>query len=112
MTTPLVTLVSLVLAAALESGGDAAIRHGLVRGAGAWLVLGALSLVCYGFMVNLNRLVDFSTLMGGYIAVFFVVSQVIALVFVGDRPSPMTLLGGAFIVVGGLIVQYGARTAS
>ena len=112
MTGPLVTLVSLVVAAALESGGDAAIRHGLVDGPKTWLVLGAAVLVLYGFVVNLNRLVDFSTLMGGYIAVFFVVSQAISVVFVGDRPAPTTLLGGAFIVAGGLIVQYGARAAS
>lgn len=107
MTNTLATLGSLVVAAALESGGDALIRQGLVHASRWWLALGAVVLVIYGFAVNLNRLVDFSTLMGTYIAVFFVVSQTIA-VGMGDRPSPMTLLGGAFIVAGGLIVQYGS----
>jgi drug/metabolite transporter (DMT)-like permease len=60
--------------------------------------------------VNLNRAVDFSTLMGVYIVMFFVVSQIIAVAFLGERAAPMTLLGGAFIVVGGLIVQYGATS--
>jgi drug/metabolite transporter superfamily protein YnfA len=104
----LLTLVSLIAAALLESGGDAAIRLGLTRGPKAWLALGAVLLVLYGFVVNLNRLLDFSTLMGGYIAVFFVVSQVIAIVWLGNTPSPTTLLGGALIVVGGVIVQWGA----
>lgn len=104
----MLTLGSLVVAALLESGGDAAIRRGLVQGTTAWLVAGAVVLVAYGFVVNANRAVDFSTLMGGYIAVFFVVSQVIAMALLGERPAPMTLLGGAFIVAGGLIVQYGA----
>lgn len=107
MTIFLVTLGSLVVAAALESGGDALIRQGLVHASRSWLALGAVALVLYGFAVNLNRMVDFSTLMGTYIAVFFVVSQMIA-VGMGNRPSLMTLLGGAFIVAGGLIVQYGA----
>ncbi|HEV7731591.1 MAG TPA: hypothetical protein VGR62_05480 [Candidatus Binatia bacterium] len=102
------TFLSLIVAAALESGGDAAIRHGLVQGPKVWLALGAVVLVVYGFVVNLNRLVDFGTLMGGYIAVFFVVSQVIAMTVLGERPAPMTLLGGAFIIAGGVIVQYGA----
>lgn len=102
------TLVALIAAAVLESGGDAAIRRGLVQGATAWLVAGAAGLVAYGFVVNANRAVDFGPLMGGYIAVFFVVSQVIALTLLGERPAPMTLLGGALIVAGGLIVQFGA----
>ncbi len=110
MTTPLVTVLSLVIAAALESGGDAAIRHGLIRGPRAWLVVGSVMLVLYGFLVNLNRAVDFGTLMGIYIVTFFVVSQIIAVVLLGEQAAPMTLLGGAFIVVGGLIVQYGAVT--
>lgn len=107
MTTFLLMVGSLVVAAALESGGDALIRHGLGHASRWWLAFGAVVLVLYGFAVNLNRLVDFSTLMGTYIAVFFVVSQIIA-VGMGERPSLMTLLGGSFIVAGGLIVQYGA----
>ena len=66
------TLAMLILAAALEIGGDAAIRHGLVRSAWHSLALGAVSLVVYGLVVNANRLVDFGRLMGLYIAVFFV----------------------------------------
>ncbi len=108
--TVLLTLASLVLAAALESGGDALIRHGLVAGARAWLAVGALVLVLYGFVVNANRVVDFGTLMGVYIAVFFVVSQAIAVVVFGNRPAPATLLGGALIVAGGLVVQWGAAS--
>jgi drug/metabolite transporter superfamily protein YnfA len=109
MTPRLLTLASLILAAALESGGDALIRRGLLSGARAWLVVGALVLTLYGFVVNLNRAVDFGPLMGAYIAVFFVVSQVVAVAVLGERPAPMTVLGGAFIVAGGLLVQYGAR---
>jgi drug/metabolite transporter superfamily protein YnfA len=111
MTTAVVTLASLIVAATLESGGDAAIRLGLLHDTKSLLVLGALLLVAYGFVVNVNRLVDFGTLMGGYIAVFFAVSQVLSMAL-GGRPAPTTLVGGAFIVVGGLIVQYGARAAN
>jgi drug/metabolite transporter superfamily protein YnfA len=104
----LMTLLSLATAAALESGGDAAIRKGLDDRASRYLALGACVLALYGFVVNFNRLLDFSALMGGYIAVFFVVSQLIAVFALGDRPAPTTLLGGALIVIGGAIVQWGA----
>src|SRR5689334_3337607 len=106
MPTMLVTLAPLVLAAVLESGGDALIRRGLVQGPRGWLALGAVVLVLYGFVVNADRHVDFGTLMGAYIAVFFVVSQAIA-VLTGERPPATTLLGGALIVAGGLVVQFG-----
>ena len=103
------TLAMLILAAVLEIGGDAAIRHGLVRWAWRWLALGAVTLVAYGLMVNANRLIDFGRLMGLYIAVFFVVSQVLSLVLFGERPSPNLILGGALIVAGGVVIQFGAR---
>jgi small multidrug resistance family-3 protein len=99
----------LVLAAALEVGGDAAIRHGLVRDSWWWLVAGAGALVTYGVVVNANRAVDFGRLMGVYIAVFFVVSQVVAWLAFGQRPSPGLLVGGALIVSGGFVVQLGAH---
>jgi hypothetical protein len=66
-------------AALLETGGDAMIRQGLAH---HWLFLagGALSLVAYGILVNQGTL-DFARLMGGYIAIFFLVSQVVAWLF-------------------------------
>ena len=98
----------LVLAAALEVGGDAAIRHGL-RASWPWLLVGALGLTAYGFVVNANRLIDFGRLMGLYIAVFVVVSQVLSVIFFGERPSPSLLSGCLLIIGGGIVIQLGAR---
>ena len=103
------TLAMLILAAVLEIGGDAAIRHGLVRPAWYSLALGAVMLVVYGLVVNANRLIAFGRTMGLYIAVFFVVSQVLSLVLFGERPSPSLVLGGALVVAGGLVMQFGTR---
>jgi small multidrug resistance family-3 protein len=102
------TLGVLVVAAVLEVGGDAAIRHGLTRPAWAWLAVGAAALVSYGVVVNTNRAVDFNRLMGTYIVVFFVVSQTIAWACFGERPSAPLLVGGALIVTGGFVIQTGA----
>jgi len=99
----------LVVAAALEVGGDAAVRHGLGRGSLVWMALGVVSLGAYGFLVNAGRVADFGRLMGAYIAVFFVVSQVINGVAFGGRPSPSLLLGGALIAAGGMVIQLGGR---
>ena len=87
---------------------DAAIRHGLVRAAWPWLMVGSAALVTYGFVVNTRRSIDFNRLMGGYIAVFFVTSQVVAWAAFGERPSTMLLVGGALVVAGGLVIQAGA----
>ncbi len=103
------TLVALVLAAALELGGDAAVRRGLVESAGLWLALGAVTLVAYGFVVNLNRSIEFGRLMGLYIAVFFVISQLLGFAFFGERPSLSLIVGGALIVAGGLVIQSGVK---
>ncbi len=101
------SLLVLVLAAALEIGGDAAIRRGLLQPAWRWLVLGAVTLVAYGFAVNVNRAMDFGRLMGLYIAVFFVVSQLLALAFFDEKPPASLILGGALIVAGGLVIHFG-----
>jgi drug/metabolite transporter (DMT)-like permease len=42
--------------------------------------------------------------MGIYIAVFFVVSQVISFIFFRQIPDDRILLGGGFIVTGGLLI--------
>jgi len=106
MSGPLVLF--LVLGAVLEIGGDAAVRRGLDRSASSWLVTGGAMLVAYGLMVNLNREIRFGRLMGVYIAIFFVVSQVLSFAVFGERPSARLLLGGALIVCGGLVIQTGS----
>lgn len=47
---------------------------------------------------------DFNRLMGVYIAVFFVVSQTISLVLFKQIPDDRIILGGGFIVAGGLLI--------
>lgn len=98
-----------MLAAVLEMGGDAAIRQGLLRSTWTWIVLGGTILVAYGVVVNLDRSLDFGRLMGLYIAVLFVVSQVISVVVFDERPSASLTLGGALIVAGGFVIHFGAR---
>ncbi|MFI5395806.1 MAG: hypothetical protein ACHQ9S_09765 [Candidatus Binatia bacterium] len=99
----------LMVAAALEIGGDAAVRRGLVQSAWLWLALGVITLVAYGLVVNLNRSINFGRLMGLYIAVFFLVSQLLSFVFFAERPSLSLIVGGALIVTGGFIIQMGAQ---
>jgi drug/metabolite transporter superfamily protein YnfA len=95
-------IITLLVAAILEVGGDALIRAGL-RGTYAWLAAGAVTLFAYGVTVNQSPL-DFGRLMGAYIAVFFVVSQVIAAAVFHQPPSRSTLAGGVLIVAGGFIL--------
>jgi drug/metabolite transporter superfamily protein YnfA len=96
------TLAILVLAAALEVGGDALVRVGL-HSYGYSLAAGAFALFGYGILVNQSG-VDFNRLMGIYIAIFFVVSQTISLILFKQVPDDRLLLGGGFIVTGGLVI--------
>jgi small multidrug resistance family-3 protein len=96
------TLAVLVLAALLEVGGDALVRIGL-HSYGYSLAAGAFALFGYGILVNQSG-VDFNRLMGIYIAIFFVVSQTISLILFKQVPDDRLLLGGGFIVTGGLVI--------
>ena len=98
------TIVFLALAATLEIVGDAVIRRGLLQSTWVFVVLGVVLLAGYGFVVNTDRTIDFGRLMGLYIAIFFVVSQVISFILFGERPSIPVLAGGALIVAGGLVM--------
>jgi hypothetical protein len=91
----------LVIAAALEVGGDALIRIGL-EGATYSIAAGALTLFAYGFVVKSG--LDFNRLMGVYIAVFFVISQIISFCLFRQIPDDRIILGGGFIVAGGLLI--------
>lgn len=96
-------LICLVAAALLEAGGDALVRVGLRQGRVLALVAGACVLATYGIAVNLPRW-NFGRLMGIYIAVFFVVSQLIATVAFRERLKLPTVVAGVLIVSGGLIL--------
>jgi small multidrug resistance family-3 protein len=69
-----------------------------------FLAAGALTLFIYGVVVNQGRF-DFGRLMGVYIAVFFLVSQVVAFAFFRDVPNYKTLAGGLLIVLGGAVIM-------
>ncbi len=98
-------ILLLVLAAALEVGGDALIRWGLKGPKHLGLPLGAFVLFAYGLSVNLPKDWDFGRLMGAYIAVFFVVSQVVAVAAFHEKIRPPALVGGALIVAGGVVLS-------
>ena len=92
----------LVLAAALEVGGDALVRIGL-GGRSYLIAAGGITLLVYGILVNKSGL-DFNRLMGIYIAIFFLVSQVISFVVFKQVPDDRLLVGGGFIVTAGLVI--------
>ena len=94
----------LVFAALLEAGGDAGMRFGL-RGKPVGFLLGALSLTAYGILVNVPKW-DFGRLLGVYIALFFLVSQAIAVLAFRERLSAPVLVGGALIVAGGAVLTF------
>lgn len=102
-------LLVLTLAAALESGGDALARSGL-RGHALPVRLGffaaaAAVLFIYGVTVNLPPW-DFGKLLGVYVALFFVVAQIINRVAFGMSPTLPILCGGALIIAGGLLMTF------
>ena len=104
----LVPLLVFVAAALLEVGGDAVIRQGL-RGRGWPSVLaGCLMLAIYGLVVNLVKW-DFSRLLGAYVAVFALASVLAGWFWFGEAIPSTTWIGLGLIVLGGLVIQVGAR---
>jgi drug/metabolite transporter superfamily protein YnfA len=109
MSLPL-SLLILFVAALLEVGGDALVRTGLHAPTSfsrtVFFLFGALVLFVYGYVVNAPPW-DFSKLLGVYVVFFFIATQLISLLVFQTRPSVSTLIGGAFIVVGGAIMFIG-----
>jgi len=98
-----VPIVLLLLAAALEVLGDAFVRRGL-RGPSVWALLaGAGLLVAYGITVNLPRW-DFGRLLGIYIAAFFLIAQLTAVLLFHERVKLPVVIGGLLIVAGGAVI--------
>lgn len=104
-----VVLGLLLVATILEAGGDAVVRAGLHRQAigsrTLLFLLGGLMLFCYGVVLN-KAPFDFGRLIGAYVATFFVVAQIINLIAFGRIPNLPVVLGGLFIIAGGLIITF------
>ena len=99
-----------VLAATIfEVCGDALVRMAIYNHQGSFrigfMLVGALLLFLYGFSLNLAP-VEFGQVVGLYIATLFVVWQLINFIAFQAIPTLPTVVGGAFIVVGGLIVTF------
>ena len=108
MQTSLIWII-FILAAALEVGGDALVRHGL-RSHGLWLIAaGFIVLGCYGLLVNMVHW-DFSRLLGVYVAIFAVISILCGRFLFKEAIPAATWVGLALIVLGGLTIQFGNRT--
>jgi len=103
-------LVFLVLSAILEAGGDAIVRTSLFANKPLTrillLILGGLVLTAYGYAVNAPRW-DFGKLLGVYVCLFFIAAQAISWISFKQPPSVHTLIGGALIIAGGLVVFTG-----
>lgn len=96
-----------LLATILEASGDAIVRIALHHPsllARIGLFLGGFILLgLYGTSLNLAP-VEFATVTGMYVATLFVVFQIGDFAFFRILPTPPVLVGGGFIVIGGLIV--------
>ena len=102
-------LIILAVATGLEVSGDAIIRKSLFEHVGvarlALFVLGAALLTRYGAFLNLAPL-EFNQVVGLYLAMLFVMWQIINFLFFRTLPTVPILTGGALIVAGGLVVSF------
>ena len=93
-------------AAILEVSGDAIVRAGM-RGRGLAVIgIGCVLLAAYGVVVNRLDL-DFSRLLGTYVAIFAVTSVVIGRVVFHDRVPRSTWAGLTVILIGSAIIHFG-----
>ena len=109
VSSPIGAFVVLFVAASLEVLGDSFFQSGLYRSSGTtrslWFVLGIAVLGFYGLFVNLPQW-DFGRLLGVYVALFFVVAQIVAKLRFHQSPTNPILLGGSLIVAGGLVITF------
>jgi hypothetical protein len=99
----------LALAAYLEVYGDACFSSGLWHATGirrtAWFLAGTLVLAGYSLFLNSSQ-IDFGKLLGIYVVLFFLVAQLVAKFKFHQSPTPPIYAGGAFIVIGGVVMTF------
>jgi small multidrug resistance family-3 protein len=102
-------LLLLIVATTLEATGDAVIRLAIYKHTGYFRVglfcAGAGLLFGYGTFLNLAP-VEFSRVVGLYIATLFVVWQAVNFLAFKTPPTLPILLGGALIIAGGVITTF------
>lgn len=107
--TKLIVVGLLMIATSLEVTGDALVRIGISRDVVAvksvYFLAGAVLLFGYGFTLNTAPL-EFHKVVGIYIAILFIVWQVISFLIFRSVPTVPILIGGSLIVAGGLIVAF------
>jgi len=102
-------LVFLVIATVLEVSGDAALRVALYNHAGLarlCIFLAAAALLFgYGLFLNLAP-IEFGRVVGLYVAILFIVWQVINFIAFRSVPTLPILVGGALVIAGGAIITF------
>ncbi len=103
-------LIFLLIATALEVSGDAIVRLAIYNHAGliraGLMFVGAMLLFGYGFSLNLAPL-EFRQVVGLYIAMLFVMWQLINFIVFKTLPTLPIMTGGVLIIIGGLLVTFG-----
>ncbi len=106
----LIVIGLLIVATTLETTGDALVRIGIYDRVGfnrlMPMILGAILLFGYGFILNLAPL-PFERVVGLYIAPLFVVWQIVSYITFKSIPNLTILCGGGLIIIGGLVVSFG-----
>lgn len=99
----------LLVATTLEVSGDAIVRLAIYDQSGrirfTFILVAGILLLGYGTSLNLAP-VEFRHVVGLYIATLFVVWQIINFIFFRTLPNLPIVVGGALIVVGGLLVTF------
>ncbi len=102
-------IIFVIIATTLEVTGDAVIRMCLHNHTGVARIglafLGALLLFGYGVFLNLAP-VSFAEVVGIYIATLFVVWQIVNFIAFKTVPSVPIIIGGIFIIAGGIIITF------
>ena len=102
----------LIVATTLEASGDAVVRMGLAPH--AWLVRcliflgGAVLLFCYGLALNLAP-IEFGRVVGLYVAILFIIWQIVNFVAFRTGPDLPILVGGSLVVAGGCVAALWQR---
>jgi hypothetical protein len=97
------------VATSLEAVGDAVVRIGIAQN--TWLprcllfVAAAVLLFGYGLSVNLAP-VEFGRVVGLYIAMLFIVWQIVNWIVFRSLPDAPVFVGGVLIIIGGAVVTF------